>query len=304
MAATSEPETRTVFLTGATGTIGGAVLRALARQGFRVTCLIRNKDKRSQLESMGAAATVVGPLTATRNEVLIKIAAGFDAIVHTALPVTDDAEAIERSTIAAFFEATRGKKCHIVVTSTLWTIGETSGDDLVTEETSTTEGCVPFAAWRVKVEEEDVLAHSDSTAVVRPSWVYGGTTGYVTQAFDVWREKQVIVLPDVEKEFNMIHEDDLGELYAAIVANQATGVFHGCDGIPVSVSQVEEWARKWLGVSEVQRKPVMEAFADIGAWALGMNVNQRVAPARATSIGWKPAHTSFYEWAESNLAAE
>ena len=44
-----------VFLTGATGYIGAAVLDALIRSGHHVTALVRDPEKAARLEARGAA---------------------------------------------------------------------------------------------------------------------------------------------------------------------------------------------------------------------------------------------------------
>src|SRR5512139_3315457 len=51
-----------VFLTGATGYIGSAVLDALVRAGHEVTCLVRNREKAALAGQLGGHP-VVGDLS-------------------------------------------------------------------------------------------------------------------------------------------------------------------------------------------------------------------------------------------------
>ena len=53
---------RTVFLTGATGFIGGRVARVLAGRGDRLRCLVRDAGRAHALKSLGAEL-VVGDVT-------------------------------------------------------------------------------------------------------------------------------------------------------------------------------------------------------------------------------------------------
>ena len=55
-----------VFLTGATGYIGSAVLDAMIKGGHRVTALARDPEKAERLQAKGAA-TIIGELATPEN---------------------------------------------------------------------------------------------------------------------------------------------------------------------------------------------------------------------------------------------
>lgn len=70
---------RKLYLTGATGFIGGVVARKLIEEGAEVTCLVRPKTDASRLEKLGARihrGNVTEPATLD--------VAGHDAVVHAA----------------------------------------------------------------------------------------------------------------------------------------------------------------------------------------------------------------------------
>ena len=71
-----------VFLTGATGYIGSAVLDAMIKGGHRVTALARDPEKAERLQAAGAA-TIIGELGLPKTYADAVKAA--DAVVHTAL---------------------------------------------------------------------------------------------------------------------------------------------------------------------------------------------------------------------------
>ena len=71
-----------VFLTGATGYIGSAVLDAMIKGGHRVTALARDPEKAERLLSKGATP-IIGELGLPKTYVAAVQAA--DAVVHTAM---------------------------------------------------------------------------------------------------------------------------------------------------------------------------------------------------------------------------
>src|SRR6266576_800272 len=70
-----------IFLTGATGYVGAAVLDALVRAGHHVTALVRNNDRARQVAKRGAHP-VIGDLG--EPESYREAVEGQDGYVHTA----------------------------------------------------------------------------------------------------------------------------------------------------------------------------------------------------------------------------
>ena len=71
-----------IFLTGATGYIGSAVMDALARSGHEVTALVRDPEKAEQVSRRGVRP-IIGELS--RPASYSAAAESADSIVHTAL---------------------------------------------------------------------------------------------------------------------------------------------------------------------------------------------------------------------------
>lgn len=70
-----------IFMTGATGFIGGATARLLTGQGHQLTCLVRDRSKASGLEDLGCTL-VDGDLSSRPR--LAEQMAGHDALLHNA----------------------------------------------------------------------------------------------------------------------------------------------------------------------------------------------------------------------------
>src|SRR3954467_11729538 len=118
-----------VFLTGATGYIGSAVLDAMIKGGHRVTALVRDPEKAERLSAKGATP-IIGELGLPKTYVNAVKAA--DAVVHTALEssargVAKDRAALE-TMLGAQSEASRadGKSRVFIYTSGVWVLGRTA----------------------------------------------------------------------------------------------------------------------------------------------------------------------------------
>ncbi|WP_129777974.1 SDR family oxidoreductase [Peristeroidobacter soli] len=109
-----------VFITGASGWVGSAVVRDLLSAGHRVAGLVRSDDKGAELTALGAQA-VRGSLD--DHDVLRKAASAADAVVHTAFNhdfsrFAENAEQ-DRRTIEVLGSVLEGSKRPLLVTSGL-----------------------------------------------------------------------------------------------------------------------------------------------------------------------------------------
>lgn len=288
-----------VFLTGGTGSIGRAVLEILLTSGHSVTCTVKDEAAEHKLESVSTDKTHLIPvrlaLSANGGEQLTALATGFDAIIHTAQSLTEEGHQIEETALRALIAAGRataaqGQACHFIATSSLWVLGET-GESAV-DEAGSTANPFQFAAWRVPMEklvlEAEQLALGFTTALIRPSWVYGSS--FVDHYINVSVSKRQVIVPKANKSFGIVNNEDLAGLYRLVMERRATGVFNGCEERAVSVEELTEKMRE-LGLKEVNRvENPMQFIQELGFFIVGMTVHQRVLPRRALELGWKPKH--------------
>src|SRR5436190_16879062 len=174
-----------IFLTGATGYVGAAVLESLVRGGHEVTALVRHKEKAKRVARRGAHA-VVGDLTQPES-----FAAELDAqdgYVHAAYD-SRSGPAVERSALEIILKAaarprtgsSASAKRFVIYTSGIWILGRTP--EPATEDAPINP--IEHAAWRPGHEQLVLSAASDTlrTVVVRPGLLYGGGTGIVGDLF-------------------------------------------------------------------------------------------------------------------------
>src|ERR1700681_2452697 len=122
-----------IFLTGATGYIGGAVLDALVRGGHDVTALVRDNQKAARISARGGHP-IVGNLAESKS--FRAAADAQDGYVHTAYDSTSsggptvDRAALDVIIAAAKRRRTAGSttpaKRFIIYTSGVWVLGPAS----------------------------------------------------------------------------------------------------------------------------------------------------------------------------------
>src|SRR4051812_50203267 len=97
-----------IFLTGATGYIGGAVLDALVRAGHTVTALVRDNHKAARVTGRGGHP-VVGNLADAES--FRAATEDQDGYIHTAYDSTSNGgPAVDRSAIEAIIASAKRRR--------------------------------------------------------------------------------------------------------------------------------------------------------------------------------------------------
>jgi nucleoside-diphosphate-sugar epimerase len=284
-----------IFLTGATGYIGTAVLDALVRGGHDVTALVRNNEKATSVAKRGGHP-VIGDLA--DPESYRAAAEAQDGYVHTAWDTRSGrGEAIDRVIVDAMLDAARRPRTHgstapaqrfIIYTSGVWVLGPTP--DPAAEDAPLNP--VSHVSWRPTHEQLIVDANSDRlrTIVVRPGVVYGGGDGIVGDLFKSASNGLVRVVGDGNNHWPLIYDRDLADLYARLVAKEdAAGVYHANDEGDERVNDIVDAIKPYLPVRpDVRHVPIEEARHKMGSYADALVLDQVVRSPRARALGWTP----------------
>jgi nucleoside-diphosphate-sugar epimerase len=278
-----------IFLTGATGYIGSAVLDALVRGGHDVTALVRDPERAERIGRRGVQP-VIGDLSKASS--YAPAAEGCDAIVHTALDAKRapkvDRLAIDTLLGAASRRASSGQPAAMVYTSGIWVLGDTQGQAAEDAMLRPAE----IVAWRPEHEKIvlDRGAWGIRTAVIRPAVVYGGARGIIGDLLKDAANGLVRVVGDGRNHWPCIYERDLADLYARIAANpDASGIFHANDEADERVDDiVEAIARHAKTRPDVRHMPIAEARKKMGGYADALMLDQIVRSPRARALGWAP----------------
>jgi nucleoside-diphosphate-sugar epimerase len=284
-----------IFLTGATGYIGGAVLDALVRAGHDVTALVRDNEKASRVAARGGHP-VIGNLAEPAS--FHASADAQDGYIHTAFDYASNrGPAIERAALEAILAAakrprTAGSaapaKRFIIYTSGVWILGR--APDAIAEDAT----IHPIAMAAFRPEHETLVLEAATnhlrTAVVRPGVVYGGGRGIVGDIFKAATQGLVRVVGDGNNRWPLVYDRDLADLYARVAANpEASGIFHANDEGDERVNDLVAAISPYLPVRpDVRHVPIEEARTKMGPYAEALALDQVVRSPRARALGWTP----------------
>lgn len=284
-----------IFLTGATGYIGSAVLDALIRAGHQVTALVRDGEKAARVAAKGAHP-VVGSLA--EPESYRAMADAQDGYIHTAFEASAKGPALDQITIETLLAAARRPRTtngdtsaprFFIYTSGVWVIGR--APEAVDE--SAPVNPIALVEWRVAHEQAVLEANTEHlrTVVVRPGVVYGGGQGMLGDLFKMATNGLVRVIGDGNNHWPLVYDRDLADLYARLAAkDDASGVFNANDEGDERVNDIVSAIGPYLPHRpDVRYVPIEEARSKMGPFADALALDQVVRSARSRAIGWSPS---------------
>jgi nucleoside-diphosphate-sugar epimerase len=279
-----------IFLTGATGYIGAAVLDGFIRAGHEATALVRTTEDARRLTIRGAHA-VVGDLT--KPQTYRRAADNFDAYVVTAFDGIGHGADIDRQTLdtllTAAGERARDLPCAFVYTSAMWVLGHSAQPAVEDAPINPT----PHVAWRAAHERRVLDASTEGVRpiVVRPGIVYGGSRGIVSDLLKNGVNGLIRVVGSGTNHWPLVYLRDLASLYVKLVSlPEASGIYHANDEGDETVNDLVQGIVDRLSTRpDVRHVPLDEARAKLGAYADALVLDQRVRSPRARALGWRPA---------------
>jgi nucleoside-diphosphate-sugar epimerase len=283
-----------IFLTGATGYIGSAVLEALLRGGHQVTALVRDPEKAERVAVRGVQP-VIGELSTPKR--YAEAAEACDGIIHTAFDYSKrsadiDAASIDHLMAAARRRPQRDVPPFLIYTSGIWVLGKTAKP--AAEDTPVNPAAL--VAWR-PAHERRVLDAGDGlrTVVVRPGIVYGGSRGIIGDMLKDAANGLVRVIGPGRNHWPCVYDRDLADLYLRLATQpDASGIFHANDEGDERVNDIAEAiARHAKTPADIRHVPLEEARAKMGEYADALALDQKVRSPRARALGWTPALRSI-----------
>lgn len=267
-----------IFVGGATGFIGAAIVKALRTRGHEVLGSARNADAAARVTALGAT-----PITADLADAASFGAAATqaDAIIQAASTSDQNSPSYEPKAAHAIVEAIKGTQKPFVLTSGVWVYGSTKG---ATEITPTNP--IPLVAWRIPSEQEVLGAGG---IVIRPAIVHGHGRGIPAMLVGgAKKDKRVTVVGDGKNVWPAVHVDDLGELYALLIEKGERGtIYNGTSGEHETTETLARIVAKRFG-ADYATWPVEEAQRTMGFFADALALDQTITSPRSLALGWKP----------------
>lgn len=245
-----------IFVTGATGFLGSAIVQDLLRNGHQVVGLARSDNAAAALVAAGAQ---VHRGTLQDLESLRRGAAAADAVIHAAFDhdfarLTESCET-DRQAIVAIGDALEGSNTQFIVTSGL----------PVTPGRAATEQDMPLAGGHgiPRVSEQTaiaLLARRVRTSVVRMPQIHDRSRqGFASYLLAHARETGVSAYSgDGVNRWPAVHRLDAARLYGYVLANGVAGAhYHAVAEEHVCVREIAEAIGRRLNVPVVSLRPDM-----------------------------------------------
>jgi nucleoside-diphosphate-sugar epimerase len=299
----------TIFITGASGYIGGSVAQKLIKTGLRVRGLVRTKENADALSKLGVEP-VVGDLNDA--DLLIREAKQADGVINAAS--ADHSESVQ-----ALIKGLEGSSKPFIHTSGSSIVGDDARGSQRTELIF--DEYTPLVVQKLKQPRRNIdlmvlgaAADNVRSIVICPSLVYGAGRGLNPKSIQIPilaenAQKQGIV-QIVGAGLNVwsnIHIDDLVGLYVLALSKAPAGSLYFAENGEASFEQIGSAIATRLGFSNVEA-----LNPDIAAQLWGVprayysfGSNSRVRSVRARKeLSWMPKHTSVIDWILNEMPIE
>lgn len=296
-----------IFMTGATGYIGGTIARRLLDDGHRLRGLVRDAGKGRTLASFGVEP-VIGGLDDTA--LLAAEAKRADAVINAA-------NSDHRGAVEAFLEGLAGSNKAFIHTSGSSIVADDAKGDVASDriyDEDTPFEPVPGKQARVAIDRT-IRAASDRgvrAVVVCPTMIYGNGLGLARDSAQIPGLAKLARaagrVRHVGKGLNIwsnVHVEDVADLYRLALAKAPAGAFYFAENGEASYRDICEAIARRLGLGAPQPWPFEEAAKELGessaAYTFGSNSRVRGTRSRR-ELGWQPKHGSATDWIEAELS--
>jgi nucleoside-diphosphate-sugar epimerase len=291
-----------IFVTGASGFIGGSFAAEAVRRGHQVRGLVRSIEKAEACEKFG-----ISPVhgTLADHDLLASEASAADAVVNAAS--SDD-----RAAIDAILKALSGTGKTLLHTSGSSIVADDANgepSDVIVEEDHLPTPTKDKAA-RVALDRAILAAVGVRSIVVCNTLIFGDALGPDA------RSVQLPLLIDFAREtgnaayigrglnrWSTVHITDVVELYLLALERAPAGTFAFVESGEASFAQMASSIAKGLGLGD----PVsMTLEAAEARWGLArarysLASNSRVRSVCAPALGWVPTRPCVDQWIANHL---
>jgi nucleoside-diphosphate-sugar epimerase len=291
----------TIFITGASGYIGGSVAQKLVKIGHRVRGLVRSKENADSLSKLG-----VEPVIGDLNDVdlLIREASMSDGVINAAS--ADHSESVQ-----ALIKGLGGSSKPFIHTSGSSIVGDDARGSQRTE--SIFDEYTPLVVQKLKQPRRNidlmVLGTSASdvrSIVICPSLVYGVGRGLNPKSIQIpfltenaQKQGVVQIVGAGLNTWSNIHIDDLVDLYVLALSKAPAGAFYFAENGENSFEQIGSAIATRLGFFNVEtlNPDVAAQLWGVPRAHYSFGSNSRVRSVRARQeLGWIPKNASAIDW--------
>lgn len=291
-----------IFVTGASGFIGGSFAAGAVRRGHAVRGLVRSQQKAQACEAFGIVP-VHGTLA--DHDLLAAEACAADAVVNAAS--SDDRPAID-----ALLKALAGSGKALLHTSGSSIVADDANgepSDTVIDEDHLPTPTKDKAA-RVALDQAILSQPGIRSIVLCNSLIFGDALGPDARSvqlpllIDFARETgQAAYIGRGLNRWSTVHIADVVDLYLLALAQAPTGTFAFVESGEASFVDMAHSIAAGLGLGDPVSMMLDEAEARWGRGRARYSLasNSRVHSLRTPGLGWVPGRTSVHRWITEHL---
>jgi nucleoside-diphosphate-sugar epimerase len=296
-----------IFLTGATGYIGGSLASRLVREKNQVLGLVRSKEKAKLLEQRG-----IQPVLGSLDDAAI-----LEAAAREADAVINAASADHRPAVEALVKALARSEKPLIHTSGSSIVCDDARGEFESPKVYTDDSYfvpVPMRESRIAIDRfvrSTGVYQGIRAIVICPPTIYGNGRGLqqdsdqIPKLMKKSKEQDVgLYLGKGLNRWSNVYIDDLVDLYLLALEKGPSGSFFFAENGEEAYKAIAESISKRLGFGgKTDSWPADDAIGEYGDWArfaLGSNSRVRAVNARRL-LGWKPSGPSLFEAVEKNL---
>jgi nucleoside-diphosphate-sugar epimerase len=292
-----------LFVTGASGYIGGSVAEKLRGAGHEVLGLVRSEEKARLVKERG-----IEPIIGTLDDVpiLADAAQWADGVINAAS--SDHRGAVEA--LVAAVERSGKPLIHTSGSSIVCddALGDSENPAIWNEDTYLDP--VPMRQARVAIDRyvrEAGIYKGIRSVVICPTMVYGTGRGVHPDSDQVpkltlrSRERGAgLYIGKGINRWSNVYIDDLVDLYLLVLAKAPAASFFFAENGEASLREVAESVSRTLGYGgRTETWDAKDAIAQYGDWArFALASNSRVRAGNARRLGWSPHGPTLAEAVE------
>ncbi|WP_133646314.1 SDR family oxidoreductase [Paraburkholderia flava] len=277
-----------IFVTGATGWVGSAVVRELIEAGHQVIGLVRSAERAAELSATGARA-LIGSLEDI--ECLHEGASKADAVIHTAFNHDwsrfAENSLAERLAIRAMGAALEGSDRPLLVTSGVVLLAP---GRIVTEKDVAPPVTESFPRASEAAVSELIARGVRATTIRLAPSVHGmGDHGFVPRLAAIAREKGISAyVGQGLNRWPAVHRLDAARVYRLALEKATSGPFHAIGETGIALKDIAGAIGRSLGLPVVSLSPD-KAAAHFGWFAPFVSIDAPAASNHTQALlGWVP----------------
>ncbi|MFL9926646.1 NAD-dependent epimerase/dehydratase family protein [Herbaspirillum lusitanum] len=293
-----------VFITGATGYVGGSIALHLLASGYQVRGLVRDMSKAEALLQAGIEP-VQGDLD--DSGLLTREARAADAVINCA-------SSDHRPAIEALLAGLSGSRKILLHTSGSSQVGDAVAGNKVSEQIFDESTPLIVSAGkqaRYELDQRILSAPGVRGIVICNTLIYGKGRGLNPHSVqtpalvkNALARGVVQIVGAGLNRWSTVHIDDVCALYQLALEAPSSKGFYFAENGEASFAEIAQAISNRLGIPAIEGLDEEQAIAVWGLngarYSLGSNSRIRGIRARA-ELGWQPQHPSVLQWISQEM---